>query len=129
MHRDVPNWKQYPNFESLAAFEMPPACKVEQLVLGYKIGLEIEASKAIMTKIQDWTKQAFETGGGVSFFGFDLGLGFGGSAKQVKEQQQEALINSFSTTSIKVPGVDTGYPILLGVKGTKLDGIKVGKLH
>lgn len=108
---------------------MPEACKVTQVLMGYKVGMHIETSGSIMSKIQDWTREAIETGGGVSFFGFDFGLGLGGSARSVTEQQQDALLQSFPNSSIFVPGVDTGYPILLGVKGDKLDVVKVGKLR
>lgn len=120
---------EYPRFEAGAEFTSPAGCRVEQVIMGYNIGMKIEGSGSTFKKMQDWTREAIASGGDVKFFGFDMGLGVSGSGSSSHETERESMVKSMAESSLTIPGVDNGYPVLLGVKGTKLDEIKVGKLH
>lgn len=91
--------------------------------------MKIEGSGATFKKMQDWTREAVSSGGSVKFFGWDLGFGASGSGSSSHETSKESVERSITSGALTIPGVDNGYPVLLGVKGTKLEQIKVGKLH
>jgi hypothetical protein len=113
---DVPNIiEQYPNFQPDAARNIGPAARVDQVILAYKVVMKLSLPANVVERINDLTHKAKSTGGSVSFFGFEVGFG-GGSKDEV----------NVSGLSIEIRK-DLGYPILLGVKGKKLPGLRTGR--
>ncbi|KAF5549308.1 hypothetical protein FMEXI_4295 [Fusarium mexicanum] len=110
---DVPNIiEEYPEFQPTIARDIGPAARVDQLILAYKVAMKLSLPANVAERLGDLTHKAKSTGGSVSFFGFEIGFG-GGSKDEV----------NISGSSIEIRK-DLGYPVLLGVKGKKLPGLR-----
>ncbi|KAF5636177.1 hypothetical protein F52700_5491 [Fusarium sp. NRRL 52700] len=110
---DVPNVTEvYPDFQPAIARDIGPAARVDQVILAYKVAMKLSLPANVAERIGDLTHKAKSTGGSVSFFGFEIR--FGGGSKD------EANISGSSIEIRK----DLGYPVLLGVKGKKLPGLR-----
>ncbi|KAG7406550.1 hypothetical protein LZL87_012569 [Fusarium oxysporum] len=110
---DVPNiTEEYPNFQPVAARDIGPAARVDQVILAYKVAMKLSLPANVAKRVNDLIHKAKSTGGSVSFFGFEIGFG-GGSKDEV----------NISGSSIEIRK-DLGYPVLLDVKGKKLPGLR-----
>ena len=121
MSRDVPNvTEMYPSFESGGEMNLGAATSVKEVAVGYKVGLDISMPAKLAERVKELLSKAVSSGGGASFFGYDIGFSSGSTVGQ-------SIIENSTSTSISIPGRDLGYPVLLGVKGGKLPAVKISR--
>ncbi|KAF5661258.1 hypothetical protein FCIRC_11900 [Fusarium circinatum] len=110
---DVPNiMEEYRDFRPEIAREIGEAARIDQIILAYKVAMKLSLQTNVAERVYDITQKAKSTGGSVSFFGLEVRFG-GGSKDEV----------NISGSSIEIRK-DLGYPVLLGVKGKKLPGLR-----
>lgn len=74
----------------------------------------------VKDKVKDLYNRAMESGGWVSCFGYDVGLGGAASVKTTSTTKFDTVKVNESWSELSIPGENNNYPVLLGVLGRKL---------
>jgi hypothetical protein len=118
---------KYPVLESQSSFILKPAGLVTDVVMGYKVGMDISMSASLKKEIQELTSKSLASGGSVSLMGWSWGAGASGSGGSSSSTSVEKIFSQSGSSSVSLPGMDTGYPVLMGVKCAKLPEVKASK--
>lgn len=97
---------------------------VEQVLMGYKVGLQLRLGQKLGSRIKELTQRAQESNGSVSFMGFEVAAGGSGSFSSASTSTMEKMKTASDFSSVSIPGEDNCVPVLLGVLGRKLQGYK-----
>lgn len=99
---------------------LPAASRPDQILVGYKVGIEISLPGKLIERIKELASKAASTGGYVNFFGYNVDF-------KNDSALWESILKGITGTSISLPPRDLGYPVLLGVKGKKVPSVKIAK--
>ena len=97
-----------------------PAAYVNQALLAYGVGMEVNMSANTSKTINDWISKASKSGGYATVFGYNIGLGGDAASTQSSTSTWNEVTKASSSTTLKIPADDNGYPTLLAVLGTAL---------
>jgi hypothetical protein len=94
-----------------------PMAFVNQAVLSYGVGMQVNLSSSAARSIHNYLQKAQSTGGSACIFGFNIGLGGKASSSQTSTTTFDQVKNASSSTSIVIPPADNAYPTLLAAFG------------
>lgn len=97
---------------------LPAASRPDQILVGYKVGIEISLPVKLVERIKELASKAASTGGYVNFFGYNIDF-------RNDSALWESILKGITSTSISIPPRNLGYPILLGVKSKKVPSVKI----
>ena len=97
-----------------------PSAIVSQVVLAYGVGMKVKISIEDSKEVQEYISKARSTGGSVSFFGFNIGLGGNANVENTSSTSFEEVTTSGPGTEVEIPPSDNSYPTLLAVIGTPI---------
>ncbi|USW55588.1 hypothetical protein Slin15195_G089070 [Septoria linicola] len=120
--------KSYPVLESQNAATFGAAGRVTDVVMGYKVGMSISMSTKTKERVHELTSKAISSGGSVSIFGFRLPFGGAGAGSFSHKTELDQMFVDKDKFGMNIPGLDVNYPVLLGVKATKVPEIKARRV-
>ncbi|KAK7402435.1 hypothetical protein QQX98_011824 [Neonectria punicea] len=94
-----------------------PMAFVNQAVLAYGVGMQVNLSSSASSTINNYLQKAKSTGGSASIFGFNIGLGGSASSSQTSTTTFDQVKKASSGTSLVIPPADNAYPTLLAAFG------------
>lgn len=97
---------------------LPAASRPDQILVGYKVGMEISLPTKLVERVKELMSKAASTGGYVNFFGYNVDF-------KNDSALGESILKGMTGTSISIPPRDLGYPVLLGVKCKKVPAVKI----
>jgi hypothetical protein len=93
------------------------AAYVSQAVLAYGVGMSIKMSSSTSSAVNDYISKARTTGGSVSIFGYNIGLGGDVSSTNTSTTTYDQVKSTSSGSVINIPASNNAYPTLLAVMG------------